>query len=69
MTMKIAERKNISTGQETSIVIVTNTTFRLESFTNHENKRLELYNRSRVVSRKRVINLYVKKNDNNETKL
>ena len=69
ITMEIVEKENISTNQETNIVDVTDTTFRLESFTDHENRRLESHNRSRIIPKERIINVHVKKNDDNEIEL
>ena len=69
MTIKIVEEENISTDQETSIAVTTNTTFRFESFTDHGNRRLELHNRNRTISKKRIINVYIKKDDDNEIEL
>ena len=67
--MKITRKENVLRDQETNIVITTNTTFRLKSFTNYKNRRLELHNRDDVISRKRITNVHVKKDDNDETKL
>ena len=69
MTIKITREKNVLRNQETNIEIKINTTFRLESFINYENRRLRLHNRDGIVLRKRITDVYVKKNDSRETKL
>ena len=69
MTMEIVRRKNVLTSQEKDVTIKDDTTFRLKSFIDHENECIGLYNYNRVVTKKRVINIYVKKDDYNETEL
>ena len=52
MTIRITRRKDILKNQKTSIEITINTTFRLESFINYENRRLGLHNRDDIVLEK-----------------
>ena len=52
-----------------SVEITTNTTLRLEPLINHENERLGLHNRDDIVLGKRIINVYVKKDDSYKIKL
>ena len=44
-------------------------TFRFKSFINYENERIELHDYSRIVIKKRIINVHVKKDDRNKTEL
>ena len=69
MIMKITKEKNVLENQETNIIVIINTTLRLESLVNHENERLGLHNRDDIISRKWIINVYIKKDDNDRTKL
>ena len=52
-----------------SVVITTNTILRFKSFTNHENERLESHNHGSIMSKERITNVYIKKNDDDRTKL
>ena len=69
MIIRTVREKDVSIGQEKDVTIKTNTTFRLKSFIDYENGRIGSYDRSRVVTKKRVINIHVKKDDRNKTKL
>ena len=69
MIIKVTKRKNVSTNQEKSITSKNNTTFRFKSFVDHKDERIRLYNYSRTVVRKRVVSIYVKKDDRDRIKL
>ena len=69
MTMKIVKRKDVLTSQEKDVTIKINTTFRLKSLIDYENESIGLYDYSRTVTKKRVFNVYVKKDDRNKTEL
>ena len=69
MTIRVTRKENILENQETNIEITINITFRLESFINYKNERLELHNRDDVVLRKRITNVHVKKDDYYRIKL
>ena len=67
--MRITRRKDILTSQEKSIIIKDDTIFWFKSLINHENERIELHDYDRIITKERVINIYVQKNDCNEIKL
>ena len=69
MIMKITKRKDVLTNQEKGITIKTNTIFRFKPFINHENGRVRSHNCDRTFIKKRVINIYVKKDDRDRTEL
>ena len=69
MTIRIVRKKNVLTSQEKDVTIKTNTILRLKSFINHENERIELHDYNRIVTKKRIINIYIKKNDRNKIEL
>ena len=69
MTMKVIREKNVLENQKTNIEITINTTFRFKSFINYGNGRLESHNRDDIISEKRIINIYVKKDDSYGVKL
>ena len=69
MTIKTIKKKDVLTDQEKDITIETNTTLRFKSFISHENERVRLHDYDRTVTKERVINIHVKKDDRNRIEL
>ena len=67
--VRITKEKDISTDQEKDITIETDTIFQFEFFINYEDGRIRLYDDDCVIIRKRIIDIYVKKNDRDKIKL
>ena len=61
MTMGITREKNVT--------IKVDTTFRFKSLLDHENEYVGSYDCNRTITKERVINIYVKKDDRDETEL
>ena len=69
MIIKFVKKKDVLINQKKDIIIETNTIFRFKSFIKYKNKRIELYDYSRTIIKKRIISIYIKKDNCNKIEL
>ena len=61
--MEIIRRKSILTSKRKDVTIKINTIFRFKSLVNYKHEYIRLYNYNRIVTKERIINIYVEKDD------